>query len=947
MELKSNVKSLVLSLSQYFSRKAENTFAQLLRHVEVLLAVIKPHEVDTVFNMKNSLGSDCLSALLQLVSNHNDDDHLMSKIFQLLLIITHNCSTEMVYQDLNIVSSLSVFLIKHLPLEENDTNLRCLELLEYVTYGRKVSHATTGTLDKLLSLILDQTSKVNGIYSSLSLGILSNLVQNNVAVQAQIKGRMGLDDMRKLIKYLKCDSMKDKISCLSVITFCCWEDDIARKFYNMKNMTQTLKLLFSRLSTCDDLLTQHRAADLCSELLKHDEVTKQIVVFETEQNCAVRLLLLLQGNFPECASLKIFEVLLAMCHVEEIRSRVCKRILECDKPREVLLKFVSQPVTKPHYKQSLMALDFIEELCDELADSPHDLQSCSWLPSLISVITQELALLIADDLPEDGEQKKPNLHTKILKLLKILNCLSVRDEVETLAASQLSVLSISQILEHQISYNTGALSSASQTKWSATCVKVILHALQLALKLKRLVPDLEKCLYSTLQDTRIVPFLASAITSSDKSSIQIALRLHQEALPLPDFPALLLSERIARLNRNHSGKQYLTPLDDNASYFCGNCFESPALRTLRVSDQSKLNSSSPCRPSRTGGVNDKENAGSVVSNAGLISDNALPEALSSAKSSELVEIYEHKIASLATKENHLQDLLEAKTLALSQADRLITQYRVQRAHFEEDTQKIANLLKKSESQSEALMNQVRAAESDRASMERELQAVVEENRNLQHVADQYDQLQTAYQDKTRKMDVLERNLATSRQEYDTLKELHDMIQKHNEKLKQQHSESIARLEEVEEDRVGLLKRISELEISVSDLTQLVEEQDKSYHKLMQEKTECDATVKALKAHIAKLEEDVKELKIKVSSVEHSKQQAEHLVKERNTEIKQLSQKVEGHANKIKELEFDRGKLQEAKLESEQEVNALRQKLDRQAQTLQMITELSNNIRGSQ
>ena len=45
------------------------------------------------------------------------------------------------------------------------------------------------------------------------------------------------------------------------------------------------------------------------------------------------------------------------------------------------------------------------------------------------------------------------------------------------------------------------------------------------------------------------------------------------------------------------------------------------------------------------------------------------------KTSDILTVYEHRLQSLQTKEDHLQDLLDAKTLALSQADRVISQYR--------------------------------------------------------------------------------------------------------------------------------------------------------------------------------------------------------------------------------------------------------------------------------
>lgn len=43
--------------------------------------------------------------------------------------------------------------------------------------------------------------------------------------------------------------------------------------------------------------------------------------------------------------------------------------------------------------------------------------------------------------------------------------------------------------------------------------------------------------------------------------------------------------------------------------------------------------------------------------------------------SDIISVYEQKLRSQKTRESHLDDLVQAKTMALSQADRLIQQYK--------------------------------------------------------------------------------------------------------------------------------------------------------------------------------------------------------------------------------------------------------------------------------
>ena len=52
--------------------------------------------------------------------------------------------------------------------------------------------------------------------------------------------------------------------------------------------------------------------------------------------------------------------------------------------------------------------------------------------------------------------------------------------------------------------------------------------------------------------------------------------------------------------------------------------------------------------------------------------------------SDIISVYEQKLRGQKTRENHLDDLVQAKTMALAQADRLIQQYKSRLAQVDSE-----------------------------------------------------------------------------------------------------------------------------------------------------------------------------------------------------------------------------------------------------------------------
>ena len=904
MDTLSSTKMTALAASQYASNANENTKAQLLRHTEVLLALLKTKEVNT-FLRNSDTSKDCVMSLIEVLSNCNKNKDAMCTIFKLFNVIYDiPYSQKLLFEHVDINSLLMKYVVEHAEHESLDSMQDCLELLQKTTQNGQLNDMSYH-VDKFLQCLLDVILKNNSSNVPLCLGILNNLVSSNIVVQAQVKGMLTSSNLKQMMTHLRQGSISNQICVLSIIVFICWDDDIAKKFFSINNVTQTMKLIFSQLIASEDLTTQQRAGSICIELLRHDEISRQFAIYDSEHNIVYRLLMNLQKNLHEQTVAKSLEVLLAFCQVSTIRHSLCMAMMKSENSWFILLKIAASPLLRTDKEPSILVTVLLGELCEEINDSNISIAECTWFNELIGVLAKHLKPIAVDENDFPSTMLANADLTKKLKTILILNMLVTDEPLSKCVSESLDFDSVCSLLNELMSKNMVDVTRLILIDAAYLSCNVVLQLLELIRNLKARDSNMEKLLYTNLQDSRIVSFLAKGMTSCDRSQLQVALKLHQEAFPLPNFPSVQLAEMIAYLNEKQKSDitagNGLCKSDSNYSAF-------GQLKSESILQQSKdVNSSnfrSSIKKSGSGQKKDteadKENIHTLIASLQAGDEESKEDDVNvSGKTSEIVTMYENKISSLITSKNNLQDLLEAKTLALAQADRINSQNRIQLSKSEEDTRKMAEILRNSESCCERLTETLRATECDRNSLKCDLETVVEDNRHLQKVADQYDKMQVAFQDNMHKSEVLERNLQTSRQEYDTLKELHDMIQRHNETLKKQHNQISARLEDVEGERMKLLKRVAELESSVSDLTQLVEEQDRATQKVMQEKMEQDNIIKSMHIQLSKLEESNRDFKIE-------KSQLTCCLRER-----------------------------------EEELANMKQTLEKQAQTLSMITELAN------
>uniref|UniRef100_A0A8D0AYD6 Cellular inhibitor of PP2A n=1 Tax=Sander lucioperca TaxID=283035 RepID=A0A8D0AYD6_SANLU len=862
MDMATSLKSLLLAVQQYRDGRTAQNAAQLQKQVEEVSGL----KCDQLLSSGQVLPRECVSGLVELAGNPNTNQTLTGSIISLLAkLACDDDSREILNSSYNLTSTLASVIHCHSATAGEPLVLQCLQVLQKLTYNTRVFQSTN-YIHELIAFLMTNIQSQNEDIIMPCLGLMANLCRDNHSVQSHIKS---LDNVKRfyrtLINFLAHNSLTVVIFTLSILASLTLNEKVGEKLFDAKNIHQTFQLVFNIIVNGNGTQTRKYSVDLLIDLLKNPKIADHLTKYQHFSACVSQVLGLLQSKDPDSAG-KVLELLLAMCSVSGLRSLLCEVVFRPAAPKLravsrrqgtgldggrktesglALVQWLSSPVDGAE-SCSLQALQLLNELLEE-ALGAESVSECvlSFIEMLLPVL---LGLLRGLDPSQGDAHIRKHCH-RITHVTSLL-------------------LNILRLIE-PVSYPCVTSVPASTGCYRYTHSHHLFHPLCfisfLSVLFRCFLRDLlsSLCLYLISQDQRIVTPLSLALTSQHRERVQTGLSLLFEATPLPDFPSLVLGESMAA----------------NNAY----CQREAELSVKRVAVQevppfSILDCSSGSSRSVHSLVDKIQN--------GL----ELQEQVKDSHVSEIIDVYEQKLSAFASKESRLQDLLDAKALALSQADRLIAQYRFQRAQAEAEACKLGCLLKEAERRREDLQgelsSQVLEVERSKADMEELLQ----HNARLQQDSEEHQALKGAYNSLLNRSES-ERLLKELQTAHISLTKQNDTLRKNHEALQLQHEKMVSVLEEREEEIRSLRSDLQQKNSDITGLRGELRAEEEKVKEKDQERRELEETVDVLRKELNKTEQARKDASIKASSLELQKSQLETKLKQKEDELNKHSSMI--------------------------------------------------------
>lgn len=873
MEANTILNSFVVAANQYAASQTEQNLLHLQRQLDIILGFCSP-EQDFLSDPSQMFVTEFFTALINILLDGEIKPALVQRVLSLLLnIVKNEIAEQALRSSFHLHSALSVFLQNH----GNGISMRdplvvqCLQLLEVVTYGVNISIIESNMENLLSSFIKTMVENKTDEALLPVLHILSNLCRRNAVVQSYI---CSLPNIREIFKELVsklCSSNSNVVVyTLSTLASLSLNNDMEDKFFSVKQVMKTFQLIVNVLVT-NELGAQTAALDLFTDLIERQKLQPYFVRHP-------ELLTIFQRILNVCSSdVSLEEVggylkfLLSFMEIPESQQMVLSVL--CTEPRESKDEQIYGNYIHP------LLLESAKETVEDAGDAPIfalrlikyiiELLPCGKLQQIDGSIKDLLQVLIgqmATYLNFDSRFLMKQIQRDVA-LFDIIHSMCKNPYQLNFICQHLDINKCHEIINLQLEHNPLSL---KEHEWSEAGVDLVLLTIGVVIAVKDYIIGAKDVLNMVLTEPRLMPFVATSLSSVNKDRVFRGLQTIFVCSKVEQFPAKTLGESIAATNssRNQQKQFGSEPFVSNTDVESSQCsFMAPMSRASLCNRRLSID----------------RNVQNLIQKIETGLD------LRELKSSEIMEMYEHKIAALTMKEQELQTFVQAKSVALQQADRLLNQYKCRQAQREAEALKLRSLLKESERRSEVAQEQSKKAIQKQLQLQRDLEKAHQDITALEQFNDEQKE---AMVEQSQRLSAVQKNLENLQIEHHSVSEMHSMLQRHSEAQKQKLDLMAQHLGDMEKEKNNLVKQLKEKDSKLKDLGKQLQKAEETLKKKEMNIKDLEESREVLTKDAQRSEKRVSRLEQEKSSLELLCQQHEASLEEKESRIKSLVEELE-------------------------------------------------------
>ncbi|GBN68786.1 Protein CIP2A [Araneus ventricosus] len=862
MDANNIVTAFVAAADQYAMNQSENNLKLLQRHLELLVCLTSEESNLTFFQNQSLLSSQCITHVINVLLDGSRKQSLIPRALSVLQNLLKNSTLfKNLQTTFHVHSAISTFL-QHFGVSTKDPLvLQSMLVLEIITYNIKIDYIENH-FENLISVLISLMDAENSQYVKISLHILSNICRNNSKIQSYICSLPNLKEIvKKLVSILNTSVPSIILYSLSILFSLTPYNHFGTKLWTDEHLRMTFDLIIKLLFCADDSCAA-TAVDLFTDLVT---AKKHQPWFMKSPNL-IKVLKKICKILPEVPSKRAvlyLKFLLAVVEFPEILEKICSYLCvpeSADNASQacnihpVLIKFCADPEQIDAHLQQISLQIIKHILCFYTAENFCHVEES--VKQILRAVLEKIVLpkCVDNTLWEDHLESKVIIFEILLYLSKNTNLKSfISVNINAQSCEEMAKLLLDKyVSDGNISFEPS--------------VNLFLMIVETIVSLGQTLTGFHEVLSRLLESDNALHCLSYALTSSNSELVSRSLSLITQIGDNYSLNALSESLYNRNLSILKSASHYSDSGDILSSYEGLPAAKKPHLSTNKVSEKSI------------------DALLSRIENGLQIKD---------LKSSEIMDLYEHKIAMLTLKEQELQSYVDAKTAALQEADRILIQYKCRQADADAETLKLRSMMKDYERRCEQAATQLSAAEQKQRKVEADLIEAYQKIRELEQNSNEQRELM---QTRLNRLSEQKKNVEEEKVRLSELILLKDQEKKLLLNQLQQSEEELRMKEKAHEElgeiKEELLKTLEETRKSAEKAKLNAEQKQQHLQKLIDsaQQTIADLQEKNESLH-NEMTKKTEEFTHQISDLENQKEQLTKQLKSRDSKIEDLTENL--------------------------------------------------------